>query len=130
MYIAIMKDGIKEYLEDNEFAGFEISEHAIENKRLDYYSMVYGICRGILAEGNHIANSVDDWEFVNGDKTADIYGYYIISDFAVAWFQRLTDEPVLYSPKLDSYLLGVTTHEEDWHNALTEWEIVEQTEDF
>lgn len=109
-------------LYDGRFFGVKVSRYGMEHGYLDYRSLA-------LMLGDHILNNtvraetLMDWEIVNGEYDKDVYQDYIISEEGFEFLQRYTDEIVFYNEKLDVYLWGVTHFGTGWDYVLTDVEI-------
>ena len=119
-WIIMAKNRIRLY--DGRFFGVKVSRYGMEHGYLDYRSLA-------LMLGDHILNNTVraetllDWEIVNGEYDKDVYQDYIISEEGFEFLQRYTDEIVFYNEKLDIYLWGVTHFSTGWDYVLTDVQI-------
>lgn len=117
------KNRIKLY--DGRFYGIKVSSYGLEHGYLDYRSLA-------LMMGDHILNNtvraetMTDWEIVNGEFEKMIFQDFIISEQGFEFLERYTDEIVFYNEKLDLYIWGVTHFGTGWDYVLTDVEIINE----
>lgn len=109
-------------LYDGKVYGEEVSDYGLENGYLDYLTLskIVGDC---ILNNTLRAETLMDWEVVNGDYEEDIYQDYIISEYGYEFLSEYTDEIVLYNEKLDIYLWGITHFGTSWDYVLTDIEL-------
>ena len=84
--------------------GVKVSEYGLENGYLDYQTLaqIVGDC---VLNNTVRAETLEDWELVNGDFDQEIYQDYIISEYRYRFLVDHTDELVFYNERLDIYVL-------------------------
>ena len=110
--------------------GHKVSDYALENGYLDYYTLseIVGDC--IL--NNYMMRYMGSlgWELVNGDdidedgEYHEIYQWYIISDYGANFLMENTDEIVYYHEEMDLYVWGITHFGTSWDYVLTDIKLV------
>ena len=115
------KKGFKLY--GNKVFGVEVSEYGLEHGYLDYLTLSKIVGDSIL--NNRLrAETMEDWEIVNGDLgESDIYQDYIISYYGYKFLAEYTDELVFYNERLDIYVWGISHFGTGWDYALTDIEL-------
>ena len=117
-------------LYDEKAFGHKVSEYALENGYLDYYTLskIVGDC--VLSINIMQYTEYLGWELVNGDdidedsEYREIYQYYIVTDSGANFLMEHTDELVYYHEELDMYLWGVTHWGTSWDYILTDIKLV------
>ena len=109
-------------LYDNKVYGEKVSDYGLENGHLDYLTLSKIVVDCIL-NNTLRAETLMDWEVVNGDYDEYIYQEYIISEYGYEFLSEYTDEIVLYNEKLDIYLWGITHFGTSWDYVLTDIEL-------
>ena len=114
--------------------GHKVSEYALQNGYLDYYTLseIVGDC--ILS--NYMMQYMGSlgWELVNGDDIGEegeyheIYQWYIISDYGAQFLIEHTDEIVYYHEEMDMYVWGITHFGTSWDYVLTNIKLVQGDE--
>ena len=112
------------------FYGNKISDYGLENGYVDYATLskafdavlVNDITKLFFADINGEFNEPEQVNgFVdNSDEIAEIFQYFIISDYGAQILQELTDEIVYYLPAIDCYVWGVTHWGTSWDYVLTD----------
>lgn len=103
--------------------GVQVSKYGLENGYLDYLTLSKIVDPCIL--NNNIVQEIYDWDLVAGeDYEADIYQYYIITEYGYAFLAEHTDELVFYNHKLDVYVWGITHFGTSWDYVLTDIKLV------
>lgn len=110
--------------------GFKVSDYALENGYLDYYTLGRIIGDGVLNNNVVESTGFENWELVSGhegdeDEWYEIYQYYIISTFGYQFLSDYTDEIVYYNEELDMYVWGITHFGTAWDYVLTDIKLVE-----
>ena len=113
------------------FYGQTLSNHEIENGYISYRTLANALHGCIL--NNEIyskAWDMGEWELVNGsyydsdeDSYADIFQWYIISDYGYEILSNCTDEIVFYHEELDMYLWAITHYGTSWDYVDTDIKI-------
>lgn len=114
--------------------GHKVSEYALQNGYLDYYTLseIVGDC--ILS--NYMMQYMGSlgWELVGGDdideegEYHEIYQWYIISDHGARFLIEHTDEIVYYHEEMDMYVWGITHFGTSWDYVLTDIRLVQGDE--
>ena len=114
---------------DGKVYGCKVSDYALENGYLDYYTLSKIVGDSVL--NNSIVPYIGyyEWEIVNGceeneEGYYDVYQYYIISDAGARFLQDFTDEIVYYHNELDMYVWGITHFGTSWDYVLTDIKLV------
>lgn len=113
-------------LYDGKAFGHKVSEYALENGYLDYYTLskIVGDC--VLNNNIFEYAGYGNWALENGlEEDADgyfneVYQYYIITDSGARMLADYTDEIVYYHEELDMYLWGITHFGTSWDYVLTD----------
>ena len=103
--------------------GVEVSKYGLENGYLDYRALaeILGDC---ILNNTVRAETMCDWEMVNGEFDSTIFQDYIISELGATILHDLTDEIVFYNEKLDIYVWSVTHFGTAWDYVLTDVKLV------
>lgn len=103
--------------------GVKVSEYGLENGYLDYQTLaqIVGDC---VLNNTVRAETLEDWELVNGDFDQEVYQDYIISEYGYRFLVDHTDELVFYDERLDIYIWGITHYGTAWSHVLTDIELV------
>lgn len=110
--------------------GHKVSDYALENGYLDYYTLseIVGDC--ILNNEIFMYGGYENWELESGleeDEYGDyteVYQYYIITESGARFLEEYTDELVWYHPTLDMYVWGITHFGTSWDYVLTDIKLV------
>lgn len=119
------------------FYGRRVSDYAAEHGKVDYKTLTK-ILDGAILNNNIINNDsiyTGYWELFNGsdyneetDSYAEIFQYYIISEYGANILKKYTDEIVYYNKGLELYLWGVTHYGTSWDYVLTNIDIPDWTD--
>ena len=101
----------------------KVSEYGLENGYLDYQTLaqIVGDC---VLNNTVRAETLEDWELVNGAFDQEAYQDYIISENGYKFLVDYTDEPVFYNERLDIYVWGITHFGTVWSHVLTDIELI------
>lgn len=110
--------------------GHKVSDYALENGYLDYYTLseIVGDC--ILNNEIFMYGGYENWELESGleeDEYGDyteVYQYYIVTESGARFLEEYTDELVWYHPTLDLYVWGITHFGTSWDYVLTDIKLV------
>lgn len=113
-------------LYDGKAYGQKVSEYALENGYLDYYTLskIVGDC--VLNNNVFLYAGYENWELCNGmeeneyGEFYEVYQYYIVTDSGARFLEECTDELVYYHDGLDMYLWGITHFGTSWDYVLTD----------
>lgn len=113
-------------LYDGRAFGHKVSEYALKNGYLDYYTLskIVGDC--VLNNNIFEYAGYGNWELENGKEEdddgyfQDVYQYYIITYNGARLLGEFTDELVFYHEELDMYLWGITHFGTSWDYVLTD----------
>lgn len=112
---------------DKKVWGIKVSEHGLQNGRVDYetLSKMVGACihNDTIRDATHT-----DWEIVSGNFDNTIFQDYIISENGYRVLRDYTDELVLYNETLDVYVWAVDHIGTAWKYVLTDIELVDGDE--
>lgn len=99
--------------------GVEVSKYGLENGYLDYLTLskIVGDC---ILNNTVRAETMEDWEMVNGDFTEMVFQDYIITERGYEFLAEHTDEMVFYNEKLDLYVWAITHFGTSWDYVLTD----------
>lgn len=83
--------------------GVEVSDYGLKNGYLDYLavSKIIGDC---ILNNTIRAETMEDWETINGEFENMIFQDYIISEYGFKFLSDFTDEIVFCNKKLDLYI--------------------------
>lgn len=118
--------GTKEMkLYGNKVYGKEVSKYGLENGYLDYLTLAKIVGPRIL--NNTVrAETMEDWEMVNGEFTEMVFQDYIIADYGYEFLAEHTDEYVFYNEKLNIYVWAITHFGTSWDYVLTDIKLVKE----
>ncbi|MGN1216983.1 MAG: hypothetical protein ACI4TD_03295 [Phocaeicola sp.] len=104
--------------------GVEVSKYGLENGYLDYLTLskIIGDC---ILNNTVRAETMEDWEMVNGEFDSMVYQDYIISEQGYEFLAEHTDEMVFYNEKLDLYIWAITHFGTSWDYVLTDIKLEE-----
>lgn len=114
------KNRIKLY--DGKVWGIEVSKYGLEKGYLDYLTLAEMVGARIL-NNTLRAETMEDWEMMNGEFDSMIFQDYIISELGATILYDLTDEIVFYNEKLDIYIWSITHFGTSWDYVLTDVKI-------
>lgn len=103
--------------------GVEVSKHGLEKGYLDYKTLadILGDC---ILNNTVRAETMVDWDIINGEFDRAVFQDYIISEFGATILHDLTDELVFYNEKLDLYIWSITHFGTSWDYVLTDVKLV------
>lgn len=113
---------------DGKVWGIEVSKFGREAGYLDYATLAEMVKDRIL--NNTIrAETLGDWEIVNGDFDRDTFQDYIISELGATILYDLTDEIVFYNEGLDLYIWAIDHWGTGWDYVLTDVKLIDEDEE-
>lgn len=117
------KNKIRMY--DGKVWGIKVSKYGRENGYLDYLTLAKMVEHRIL--NNTIrAETLGDWEIVNGEFDRAVFQDYIISELGATILYDLTDELVFYNETLDVYIWAITHFGTGWDYVLTDVKLIDE----
>lgn len=105
--------------------GVEVSKYGLENGYLDYLTLSK-IIEDCILNNTVRAETMGDWEMINGKFDHAVYQDYIISEQGYKFLAEHTDEMVFYNEKLDLYIWAVTHFGTSWDYVLTDVKLVKE----
>ena len=111
---------------DGKVYGCKVSDYAIENGYLDYYTLSQVVGDSVLNNYIYEYAGFENWELATGEEEDDegnfheVYQYYIITESGYRFLKDFTDEIVYYHEELDMYLWGITHFGTSWDYVLTD----------
>lgn len=111
----------------NRAYGEEVSKYGLEHGYLDYRTLAK-ILEDTILNNTVRAETMCDWEIVNGEFKEMIFQDYIISESGYRFLAEYTDEIVFYNEKLDLYIWGVTHFGTSWDYVLTDIKLVKESD--
>lgn len=112
----------------NKAFGVGVSKYGLEHGYLDYKTLA-DILKDCILNNTVRAETLADWEIVNGEFHTMVFQDYIISEYGYELLQELTDELVFYNEKLDIYVWAVTHYGTSWDYVLTDVKLVKEGDD-
>jgi hypothetical protein len=109
----------------NKVYGVEVSKYGLEHGYLDYKALA-GILEDRILNNTIRAETMEDWELINGEFREMVFQDYIISEYGYEFLQEYTDELVFYNEKLDIYVWAVTHFGTSWDYVLTDVKLVKE----
>lgn len=109
----------------NKVYGVEVSKYGLEHGYLDYKALA-GILEDCILNNTVRAETMEDWELINGEFREMVFQDYIISEYGYEFLQEYTDELVFYNEKLDIYVWAVTHFGTSWDYVLTDVKLVKE----
>lgn len=99
--------------------GEKVSEYGLQEGYLDYLTLseIVGDC---ILNNTVRAETMEDWEMVNGEFEEMVMQDYIITEQGYKFLEEYTDEYVFYNEKLDMYIWGITHFGTSWDYVLTD----------
>ena len=105
------------------YSNLKLNQYEKDNKRLSYINMLKVLADGCYIFNNKVASRFA-FDYLDDSKMdAEIFQYYIISQYTAEKLQKHTNEIILYNEGLDIYLLGVTHFGTSWDYVLTDIKI-------
>ena len=119
------KNRIKLY--GNKAYGVDVSKYGLEHGYLDYLALanIVGPC---VLNNTVRAETMEDWEMINGEFRAMVFQDYIISEYGYEFLAEHTDELVFYNEKFDIYVWAITHFGTSWSHVLTDVKLIEDGE--
>ena len=111
---------------DGKVYGCKVSDYAIENEYLDYYTLSQVVGDSVLNNNIFEYAGYENWELACGEEEdeygnyQEVYQYYIITESGYRFLEDFTDELVYYHEELDMYLWGITHFGTSWDYVLTD----------
>lgn len=111
---------------DGKVYGCKVSDYALENGYLDYYTLSRVVGDSVLNNNIFHYAGYENWELATGAEEDDegnfyeVYQYYIITESGYRFLKDFTDELVYYHEELDMYLWGITHFGTSWDYVLTD----------
>ena len=110
-------------MHDGKVWGIEVSKYGLEKGYLDYLTLSK-MLNGCILNNTVRAETLADWDIVNGKFDRAVFQDYIISELGATILYDLTDELVFYNEKLDIYVWAVTHFGTGWDYVLTDVELI------
>ena len=105
------------------YGDLELNDFEKKHKRLSYRNMLKVFSDGCFIFNSKVASRFA-FDYLDENKMdAEIFQYYIISQYTAEKLQKHTNEVILYNEGLDIYLLGVTHFGTSWDYVLTDIKI-------
>ena len=105
------------------YGNLALNQYEKDNKRLSYINMLKVLADGCYIFNNKVASRFA-FDYLDDSKMdAEIFQYYIISQYTAEKLQKHTNEVILYNEGLDIYLFGVTHFGTSWDYVLTDIKI-------